>query len=116
MKNILGFLVLLVAIIATVFSVNAFAQTVDADLKKVFSSYGLTTISSQEVLRKARAGEVITLNTGNGNLQIRLTENDVRAQGHKLVAKGAKGKQDVLARTENVTFKGTVVGDSSSIV
>jgi len=100
---------------ALAFSVTAFGQDLDTDLKKSFNKFSLVKISDRDAHQKAKLRTPFKIQTREKTFQFILRQNDVRAADYKAEYTDAMGRHS-LPKGEVFTYKTTLIGERNSIV
>ncbi|HWS54490.1 MAG TPA: carboxypeptidase regulatory-like domain-containing protein [Pyrinomonadaceae bacterium] len=81
------------------------------DLSRLLRRYERLRVNAPETVEKIKRGERLSFLTSEGNLEVELTPNDLRAAGYRAEETGADGsKRPVATAAETRTFRGKVQG------
>jgi hypothetical protein len=86
------------------------------EISQVLVSFETMTLDPAEVLRAAREGGAVTLQTERGAFDLEVEPFDVRADNYRAVAAGEGGVMTELARTPSNSWRGRVRGQEGTVV
>ena len=86
------------------------------EIRQVLTSFESLTLDPAAVLRSAREGGSVTLQTARGVFDLEVEPFDVRAENYRAVAAGAGGVMTELARTPSNSWRGRVRGQEGTFV
>ncbi|MET0648322.1 MAG: M12 family metallo-peptidase [Pyrinomonadaceae bacterium] len=86
------------------------------EIRQVLTSFESLTLDPAAVLRSAREGGSVTLQTARGAFDLEVEPFDVRSDNYRAVAAGAGGVMTELARTPSNSWRGRVRGQEGTFV
>jgi hypothetical protein len=98
------------------FSVAAFAQNLQADLKKHFNRFSVVKINNQDALLKAKTGVPFNIQADERIFEFVLSANDMRSADYKSEYTDKDGRKTEPKNDTVTTYKGKLTGQSGSIV
>ncbi len=102
---------------ALVFSVTSWGQNGDlqTELNDSFKKFKLVRLDNQAVLQKVNSRQSLMIPTADKNYELNLTPRDLRTAIYRAEETNADGIR-ALERDAVTTFKGTIAGESDSMV
>ncbi len=104
-----------VLLCAMTFSISAFGQDLETDLKKSFKKFNVVKIDNQDALKKAKLKIPFQIQTSENNFQFILRLNDIRSEDYTAEYTDSDGRHK-LPKGEAFTYKSTLIGEKNSIV